>query len=234
MNQDISKIIKKIREDNKLTQKEMADELGVTFQAVSKWENGKNIPDIAILTEISKKYNYDINELLGTKSQVKLEKKHILILCSTIMAVCLSLIVAFYYFKDDNFKLKTLSSKCTNFNIYGIIAYNSNKLSMYISEINYCGEEDDNKYKEIKCSLYEKNDNETKLIDECNKRYEEGKTIDTILNEINFNVEDYNKICKSYSEDNIFLEISATNINNEIKTFNIPLGTKDTCNNKEN
>ena len=69
------------------------------------------------------------------------------------MAVCLSLIVAFYYFKDDNFKLKTLSSKCTNFNIYGIIAYNSNKLSMYISEINYCGEEDDNKYKEISSSF---------------------------------------------------------------------------------
>jgi len=207
----------------------MADKLEVTFQAVSKWENGKNIPDISIITEISNKYNYDINELLGTKKQPKIEKKHILILCSTIMIVCLSLIIAFYYFKDDNFKLKTLSSKCANFNIYGSIAYNSSKLSMYISEINYCGEEDNNKYKEIKCSLYEKNDNDLKLIDECNKQYEKGETIDSILNEINFNVEDYNKVCKSFNEDNIFLEISATNINDEIKTFSIPLGTKDTC-----
>ena len=85
------------------------------------------------------------------------------------------------------------------------------------------------RYKEIKCSLYEKNDNDLKLIDECNKQYEKGETIDSILNEINFNVEDYNKVCKSFNEDNIFLKISATNINDEIKTFSIPLGTKDTC-----
>ena len=34
----IGKFIKKIRQENHLTQKEMADKLGVTFQAVSKWE----------------------------------------------------------------------------------------------------------------------------------------------------------------------------------------------------
>lgn len=228
----LSNIIKKIRENHNLTQKELADSLGVTFQAVSKWENDKNIPDIEILKIISEKYNYDINELLGIEKQKTKENKYIIILVFTIIIVLLSLIIAFNSFKDDNFKLKTLSSKCTNFNIYGSIAYNSNKLSMYISEINYCGEEDNNKYKEIKCSLYEKNNNETKLIDECNKQYEEGKTIDTILNEINFNVEDYKKVCESYDEDNIFLSITATDINNEVKTFDIPLGAKETCKSK--
>lgn len=228
----LSNIIKKIRENHNLTQKELADSLSVTFQAVSKWENDKNIPDIEILKIISEKYNYDINELLGIEKQKTKENKYIIILVFTIIIVLLSLIIAFNSFKDDNFKLKTLSSKCTNFNIYGSIAYNSNKLSMYISEINYCGEEDNNKYKEIKCSLYEKNNNETKLIDECNKQYEEGKTIDTILNEINFNVEDYKKVCESYDEDNIFLSITATDINNEVKTFDIPLGAKESCKSK--
>ena len=58
MNQEkIGKLIKKIRIENKLSQKEFASKYGVTFQAVSKWENGKNIPDISILKEICNDYN---------------------------------------------------------------------------------------------------------------------------------------------------------------------------------
>ena len=68
MNQDnISKKIKELRKDNKLTQKEFAKQFGVTYQAVSKWENGINIPDISILREMCKKYNLDINEFLNIK-----------------------------------------------------------------------------------------------------------------------------------------------------------------------
>ena len=44
MNQDkIGNFIKSIRLEHNLTQKELADKLGVTYQAVSKWENGKNL-----------------------------------------------------------------------------------------------------------------------------------------------------------------------------------------------
>ena len=53
----IGNFIKKIRVDNNLTQRELADKLGVTYQAVSKWENGKNIPDIQTLKQISKEFN---------------------------------------------------------------------------------------------------------------------------------------------------------------------------------
>lgn len=42
----ISKFIKAIRKKNNLTQKEFADKYGVTFQAVSKWENARGIPEI--------------------------------------------------------------------------------------------------------------------------------------------------------------------------------------------
>ena len=55
-NEKIGNIIKELRKKNNLTQQNLADQLGVTYQAVSKWENGKNIPDIAILKEISKLY----------------------------------------------------------------------------------------------------------------------------------------------------------------------------------
>ncbi len=57
----IGKFIKQIRQDHHLTQKDLAEKLGVTYQAVSKWENGKNIPDIAILQIISKKFNLNID-----------------------------------------------------------------------------------------------------------------------------------------------------------------------------
>ena len=44
MNQDkISKLIKELRKKNNLTQNEFAKQFNVTYQAVSKWENGKNL-----------------------------------------------------------------------------------------------------------------------------------------------------------------------------------------------
>ena len=56
MNQDkISKLIKDLRKKNNLTQNEFAKEFNVTYQAVSKWENGKNLPDINVLKEICDK-----------------------------------------------------------------------------------------------------------------------------------------------------------------------------------
>lgn len=233
MDQDrIGKIIKKIREDNKLTQKELADELGVTFQAVSKWENGKNIPDVAILKDICEKYNYDMNDIMGTKGKKsKLDKKYVVILYVTFILVFATLIISFKYFKSGDFKFETLESKCGDFNIYGSIAYNSNKLSMYISNINYCGKEDNNQYTGVECILYEKDDENMNLIDKYSNKYDEGRTIEDILNDINFNVADHEKVCKSFNGDNLFLEINATFANGEVKTYTIPLTAKETCEN---
>ena len=58
----IGEFIKKIRCDNNLTQKEFADKYGITYQAVSKWENGKNLPDIALLREIAKDFNIELTD----------------------------------------------------------------------------------------------------------------------------------------------------------------------------
>ena len=49
MNQEkIGEFIKKLRQDNNLTQKDLANKYNVTYQAVSKWERGLNIPDISL------------------------------------------------------------------------------------------------------------------------------------------------------------------------------------------
>ena len=81
MNQDkISSFIKQIRKDNNLTQKQLADRLGVTYQAVSKWENGINLPDISILKQISDEFNISIDELLeGNYNKKGLSKLFLII-----------------------------------------------------------------------------------------------------------------------------------------------------------
>ena len=66
MNQEkVGKLIKEIRIKNNLTQSQFADRYNVSYQAVSKWENGKNLADITLLTQICKDFNIDINEILN-------------------------------------------------------------------------------------------------------------------------------------------------------------------------
>lgn len=55
--------IKKARLDAGLTQQELADKLGVTFQAVSSWESGKYIPDTWHLIELAKVLNVSVSSL---------------------------------------------------------------------------------------------------------------------------------------------------------------------------
>ena len=66
----IAEFIKKLRKENNLTQNDLANKYNVTFQAVSKWENGKSIPDISILKKISEEFNINIDELLGSETLI--------------------------------------------------------------------------------------------------------------------------------------------------------------------
>ena len=81
----VGKLIKQIRKDNHLTQKDLALKYNITYQAVSKWENGKNIPDISLLKQICDDFNIDINSLLTgdyttneKKENIKNDKKSLL------------------------------------------------------------------------------------------------------------------------------------------------------------
>ena len=69
------KIIK-IRKDNNLTQEEMAEKLNVSRQAISNWENKRNLPDIEMLIIISKIFSISLDELiLGGEEMNDIEKK---------------------------------------------------------------------------------------------------------------------------------------------------------------
>ena len=62
--------IKKLRGDRNLTQKDLADQVHVTFQTVSKWENDENEPDVATLRELSKLFGCTMDYLLSEEEVV--------------------------------------------------------------------------------------------------------------------------------------------------------------------
>lgn len=66
----IGKKIAERRKQKNLTQMELADAMGVSFQAVSNWERGNSMPDISKLAELSEILGTTIDELLGKKNFV--------------------------------------------------------------------------------------------------------------------------------------------------------------------
>lgn len=65
---DIGKYLSELRKHYKITQNELADKIGVTRQAVSKWETGVTIPDIEILLQLSDIFGISINDILKADS----------------------------------------------------------------------------------------------------------------------------------------------------------------------
>lgn len=61
--------LKELRSLKGLTQKELADKLHVSFQTVSKWENGENEPDIATLKELAALFNCSVDYLIGSEQE---------------------------------------------------------------------------------------------------------------------------------------------------------------------
>ncbi len=69
MNETIGNRITKYRKAKGLTQEELANKLGVSSQAVSKWENDNSCPDISLLVQLSKTLGITTDELLTGKSE---------------------------------------------------------------------------------------------------------------------------------------------------------------------
>lgn len=65
MNIKIGTIIKKLRNENHITQDMLANALGVTPQAISRWESESGYPDIELLPVIADFFGRSIDELLG-------------------------------------------------------------------------------------------------------------------------------------------------------------------------
>ncbi len=120
MNQDkTGKFIAKCRKDKNMTQEQLAEKMGVSINAVSKWERGLSFPDVSLYKKLCKELGINIEELINgekdkseeakeraiistIKETKKIEKnsKKLLIIIS---AVFLIIVLAFIYY---NIKLK--------------------------------------------------------------------------------------------------------------------------------
>ncbi len=61
----IGELIRSLRTKNKLTQKQLAEQINVSDKAVSKWETGKGCPDISLLTELAAVFQIDLQTILN-------------------------------------------------------------------------------------------------------------------------------------------------------------------------
>lgn len=67
--------LKRIRKDNNLSQEQLAEKLGVSRQAVSKWESGQSYPEMDKVLMICKLFNYNIDELMNENVKEVSENK---------------------------------------------------------------------------------------------------------------------------------------------------------------
>ena len=73
MNQEkIGKFILELRKEKNMTQQELADKIGVTDRAISKWENGRGLPDLSLMKPLCDELGISINELISGE---KIDKK---------------------------------------------------------------------------------------------------------------------------------------------------------------
>lgn len=112
----ISGLIKKLRIEKNLTQEELGNLLGVSGKAVSKWERGESLPDVAIIKKLSDNLGISSDELLqGKVNQNKENNKkkkisYLLILLFSVILV-ISLLIVFNYNEEKN-NLKEKEEPC--------------------------------------------------------------------------------------------------------------------------
>lgn len=221
--EQIGSIIKDIRKKNNLTQNEFASILGVTFQAVSKWENDKSIPDITILKDISNKFNVDLNYLISGK-KVNINKKSFfkknMIIITVIIFIIISVCV-FLFFHKHNYEFKTLNGETKDIKVTGSITYDESKSSIYLN-IDY-NADDNQKYSYIKCTLYEKHQDILNVISEKEYLEKTPVSLKEYLKMISFVIDNYSPSCKYYKDSNLYLEISAKIDEEKSVTYKVPI-----------
>lgn len=233
MNQErIGQFIKELRKKEHLTQQQFAEKFHVTYQAVSKWETGKSIPDLSILKEISKEFHINIAEILEGKKENNVKRQHsilkLVVMIGLVVLVTIISILFLFWFSGD-YEFKTLSSNCEDFNITGSAAYNRDKSSIYISNISYCGENDLTKYQKIECVLYEEHGNIETKISECINEEKTNVTLEEYLKNVQIQVDKYENQCSNFNNINLYLKINAVDSSHKTITYQVPLKLNNSC-----
>ena len=128
---ELSKKIKKIRNDNKLTQEQFAEKMLVSRTAVSKWENGTCYPSIDSLKYMSKTFNISLDKLLSNEEILEIannENKNNISKYNSLLFSLLDIIRIIFIF------LPLYSYKTKKF-VYSVSLFNSNDLGQTLKII---------------------------------------------------------------------------------------------------
>ncbi len=229
----IGQFIREIRKKNNLSQSEFADRLGVTFQAVSKWENGKNLPDMVILQKISNDFNVSIEEIINGEFMNKKKDnkfKYVLIIALVFcILMVIILILMFTNRSDDNFNFNEISTTNNEFSISGSVVYSDNRTSLIISDVSYNGKEDNTVYSKLSCGIYEDASGKKTKISSCISAND--KTLKEYLESLKIKMDHYSAKCTMFVSSKMYLEIKVSDSNDTTISYKIPLEiSQDDCN----
>ena len=236
MNQEkIGLFIKELREEKKLTQDELAKKVHRGRDAISKWERGKNLPDMETLLTLSKIFDVSMNEILAGEKNAKinvtlelydnqysLKKKLRRITFTMLFILFLGISCSLVYFfiaqhkfihtytvtgNTDDFEIMNGLFVKTNYKQYFSLGNIVSKESITIDKITLYYIEDNQE--ELICS---RNSGEMMLIDYVGyEEYFQMKNIDTILNNLYLKI-NYDKD----SVDTIKLSLKVDYVNNNL------------------
>lgn len=129
----VSKNLRRLRKANRMTQEQLAEELHVTRQAISNWENNKTQPDIDALARLAEIFKVEIEELIyGEKRQVGTEvstervntKIRIILAVAGSLLVGIGLFLIFFSFwKDFPLPIQTVFSLVPMLGAQGFVLY---------------------------------------------------------------------------------------------------------------
>lgn len=158
---DIGKFILELRTNKGWTQEELANMIPITRQAVSRWEQGKSIPDSSTLVILSEIFDVSINELLSGKripkkeivkesekialeivdKHISMKKKIKRILISFISIFLIGIIsfLCYYFFATYNsVKVYSIGGKSKNFYLQdGVLLVTKQKIFFKLGELVY-------------------------------------------------------------------------------------------------
>lgn len=254
MNQNkMGEFIEKLRKEKGLTQLQLAEKLGVSNSAISKWEGGHNLPDISMLEPLSDVLGVDMMDLLSMKSgdakdlKRKASRKARIIIRQRILLIILSILfiigtattICSTYYLKKNIKLSTeltrneikvyeITSEDENFNINGYFIFNEKNNIIVINKISY---QDTNSG--INSNMKIENINlqfllNSKIIHIHAEDNKNNYNLDEILESININAYEFNNNDINFKEINGEklqgkLEISIYDKEEQVHSYDVKL-----------
>ena len=74
----IGNFLRELRNENNLTQEEIAEKFEVSSRSVSRWENGNTMPELGILVDLAVFYGVDIKEIIDGERKSENMKKEVI------------------------------------------------------------------------------------------------------------------------------------------------------------